>query len=52
AGSPAFSCIAFGQAEYVDAINRSKSLDICYTVEENVWRGKKNLQLNIKGIRY
>lgn len=49
---PTFSCIAFGQAEYVDAINRSASIDICYSIEENIWRGKKNLQLNIKGIRY
>lgn len=52
AGSSAFSCIAFGQAEYVDAVNYRPTVDICYTIEENIWRGKKNLQLNIKGIRY
>jgi single-stranded-DNA-specific exonuclease len=51
-GSPAFACIAFGQAEHFDRINSGVPFDICYTVEENSWRGKKNLQLNIKGIRY
>ena len=50
--SPAFECIAFGQAEHIDHINSGMSFDICYTVEENSWRGKKTLQLNIKGIRY
>ncbi|NGM60514.1 single-stranded-DNA-specific exonuclease RecJ [Sphingobacterium sp. SGG-5] len=51
-GSPVFDCIAFGQAEYLDVINSNRPFDICYTVEENNWRGRKNLQLNIKGIRY
>jgi len=50
--SPLFECIAFGQAEHIDYINSGKPFDICYVVEENSWRGKKNLQLNIKGIRY
>lgn len=52
AGSPAFECIGFGLAAYIDHINAGKPFDICYTIEENNWRGKKNLQLNIKAIRY
>ncbi|WP_437922280.1 single-stranded-DNA-specific exonuclease RecJ [Sphingobacterium sp. LRF_L2] len=47
-----FECIGFGLAEYIDHINAGHPFDICYTIEENNWRGKKNLQLNIKAIRY
>lgn len=45
-------CIAFGLAEHLDYINSNQPFDICYTIEENSWRGRKNLQLNIKAIRY
>jgi len=51
-GSASFECIAFGLAEHLDHIQRQNPFDICYTIEENNWRGKKNLQLNIKAIRY
>lgn len=50
--SVSFDCIGFGFAEYIDHINAGHKFDICYTIEENNWRGKKNLQLNIKAIRY
>lgn len=50
--SPSFECIGFGLSEYIDHINKRLPFDICYTIEENSWRGKKNLQLNIKAIRY
>ena len=50
--SPQFECIGFGLASYIDHINAGLPFDICYTLEENNWRGKKNLQLNIRAIRY
>lgn len=50
-GSPRFDCIGFGLAHYVEAINTHGVFDMCYTIEENVWRDKRNLQLNIKDIR-
>ncbi len=50
--SYAFECIGFGLGEHVNAINEGKPFDICYCIEENNWRGKKNLQLNIKAIRF
>lgn len=50
--SPNFECIGFGLANHADHINSGKPFDICYAVDENNWRGKKNLQLNIKSIRY
>lgn len=52
ADTPNFECIGFGLAEHLDFINSGQPFDICYTIEENNWRGKKNLQLNIKAIRY
>jgi len=50
--SPSFDCIGFGLSEHIEIINSGKPFDMCYSIEENVWRGKKNLQLNLKGIRY
>ncbi|MGJ1507550.1 MULTISPECIES: single-stranded-DNA-specific exonuclease RecJ [Sphingobacterium] len=50
--SPSFECIGFGLAEHITHINSRQSFDICYSIEENVWRNKRNLQLNIKGIKY
>ena len=50
-GTPAFECIGFGLADYVDAINTRREFDLCYTIEENVWRDKRSLQLNVKDIR-
>ncbi len=46
-----FACIGFNLGEYLPAINKGKKFDICYTIEENVWKEKRSIQLNIKGIR-
>ncbi len=51
AESPLFDCIAFGCGDYLEQINMGKPFDICYTIEQNVWKDRKNIQLNIKGIR-
>ncbi len=49
--SPLFECIAFGCGNHLEQINRGKPFDVCYTIEQNVWKERKNIQLNIKGIR-
>lgn len=49
--SPSFDCIAFGFGEHLEKINQGKPFDICYTVEENVWKEKRSIQLNVKGIK-
>lgn len=49
--SAAFDCIGFGLGGYADMINRTKKFDICYAIEENVWRDKRSIQLNVKDIR-
>ena len=46
-----FNCIGFGLAEYFPIINTGMAFDICYTIEENTWKEKRSIQLNIKGIR-
>ncbi len=49
--SPAFDCIAFNLGEYLPKLTKGIPFDICYSIEENVWREKRSIQLNIKGIR-
>lgn len=49
--SPSFDCIGFGFGSHLEQINMGKPFDICYTIEENVWKEKRNIQLNIKGIK-
>ena len=50
-GSHLFECIAFNHGEYADKIKKDKPFDICYSIEENIWREKRSIQLNVKGIR-
>lgn len=50
-GSAIFDCIAFGQAGWLMDLKKGLPFDICYCIEEHVWRDKRSIQLNIKGIR-
>ena len=47
-GSAAFSCIAFNHAELLPQLKQGVPFDVCYTIEENVWREQRTIQLNIK----
>ena len=49
--SATFECIAFGLADFEELLQLNVPFSVCYTIEENVWRDKKRLQLNIKGIK-
>jgi single-stranded-DNA-specific exonuclease len=51
-GSAGFDCIAFNQGIYLPEIKAGKPFDICYHIEENIWREKRSIQLNVKGIRF
>jgi len=51
-GSQLFDSIAFNQAQHLPQIKKDVPFDICYTIEENIWREKRSIQLNIKGIRF
>jgi single-stranded-DNA-specific exonuclease len=50
-GSAAFSCIAFNHAQYLPLLKPNVPFDVCYSIEENVWRDQRTIQLNIKGIK-
>jgi len=49
--SPAFDCIGFGLADLYTLVSQGLPFDICYSIEENVWRDRRNIQLNIKAIK-
>ncbi len=48
---PVIPAIAFQQANHYSEIRKGKPFDVCFSVEENVFRGRRNLQLNIKDIK-
>ncbi len=49
--STSFECIGFGLGDYLYQIKKGLPFDICYTIEENIWKEKRSIQLNVKGIR-
>jgi single-stranded-DNA-specific exonuclease len=46
-----FAGIAFNQSQAYDLITSGSPFDICYSITENEYRGKTNLQLFIKDIK-
>ncbi|MFT2009635.1 single-stranded-DNA-specific exonuclease RecJ [Pontibacter sp. 13R65] len=50
-GYHSIDAIGFGLSDYYDVISKGIPFDVCYTIEENVFRGVSNLQLRIKDIR-
>lgn len=49
--SAPFDCIGFNLAEHQNALLTNTTFSMCYTIEENVWKEQKRLQLNIKAIK-
>ena len=45
------SAIGFGMADSFDKIKDHQAFNICYSIEENEWNGKKNLQLMLADIK-
>lgn len=50
--SRAFPAIGFQLGEHYSRVKAGNSFDICYTLEENYWNGKTEIQLNVKDIRF
>ncbi|MEA3316442.1 MAG: single-stranded-DNA-specific exonuclease RecJ [Bacteroidota bacterium] len=44
--------IAFGYAHCYNKIKKGNTIDVCYCVSENVFRGNVSLQLNVKDIQF
>jgi single-stranded-DNA-specific exonuclease len=49
-GGVVFDAIAFGMGDLVKKIFQKEKIDAVYTLEENIWNGRKSLQLKIKDI--
>ncbi len=43
--------IGFGMGPLIEYIESGSPLDMCYTVDENEWNGKRSVQLMLKDIR-
>lgn len=43
--------VAFGMGELTSQIKQGTLIDVVYTVDENEWNGRKNLQLKVKDIQ-
>ena len=50
-GYHTIDAIGFGLGDFYNAISKGLPFDVCYTIEENVFRGVSSLQLSIKDIR-
>jgi hypothetical protein len=47
----AFDAVAFGMGEKISDLKTGSLIDIVYTIDLNVWRGKESLQLKIKDLK-
>ena len=45
------SAIAFRQSVHFDGIVNSQTFDVCYSLEENTYRGKTSIQLKVRDIK-
>jgi len=46
-----FDAIAFGLGYLYPKLTLNKTIDVAYTLEENIWNNRRSLQLKIKDIR-
>ena len=44
-------CIGFGMANHFNKIINHQEFDICYSINENEWNGRKKLQLILRDIK-
>jgi single-stranded-DNA-specific exonuclease len=49
--SASFECIGFNLGKYFPLLQKGVPFNICYSIEENIWKDKRSVQLNVKGIR-
>lgn len=50
--SRSYPAIGFQQGQHLARMKHGESFDICYTLEENFWNGRTEIQLNVKDIRF
>jgi single-stranded-DNA-specific exonuclease len=47
-----FTAIAFQQGKMFEKILQGRYFDLCYSVEENEYRGKRSTQLNVRDLKF
>ena len=47
-----FDAIAFNFGDYYKRLLSKEYVDIAYNIEENRWRNRRNLEINIRDIRF
>jgi len=47
----AFDAIAFKQAHWLEAVKRGDPFSVLFTLEENTWKDRTTIQMNIKDIK-
>ncbi len=47
----AIAGIGFGMGHYFPEIKEEQAFDICYSIDENEWNGRKSLQLRLRDIK-
>ncbi len=47
-----YPAIAFQQGEALQRMRHGDLFDLCYQLEENYWRGRTEIQLNVKDIKF
>ena len=51
-GDASIKGIAFGRGEDFTKIQKQEAFDVCYKLEENRWKGKSDLEINVKDLRF
>lgn len=52
-GSPlTFRVIAFGMAHFYHSLVEAKTVDVCYSIEENLYQGRNYLQLRVRDLKF
>lgn len=46
-----FDGIGFGMGDFAAVLNSGRPFDICYSIEENIWKDRRSIQLKIRDIR-
>ena len=50
--SKPYSAIGFQQGHHFGRVSRGDHFDLCYQLNENTWRGKTEVQLNVRDIKF
>lgn len=50
--SKSYPAIGFGLGEHYKKVKAGQPFSLCYTLEENFWNGRTEIQLNVKDIRF